>query len=269
MCLIAIAYKVHPRYPLIVAANRDEFKERPTERAHFWKGAPDILAGRDLRAGGTWLGITRKGRFAAITNYRDMRRTQPEGPSRGALVREALEHAINPQATGAYAGFNLLYGTVDALRYHNNIDGRDEAITPGVHGLSNAFMDTPWPKVVSAKQRMEALLALPGNELAKGLFTLLSDDAKAPDEQLPDTGLPLELERSASSIFIQSEGYGTRCSTVLLVDRTGHVYFEEREVPEVKAVVERFEMGPVGNGKPSTQGPLRAGGTVWRDPSGT
>ncbi len=240
MCLIAIAYKAHPHYPLIVAANRDEFRQRPTERAHFWPDAPEILAGRDLRAGGTWLGITRKGRFAAITNYRDMRRTQPDGPSRGALVRDALEHDIDPGTTGEYAGFNLLYGTVDSLRYHNNIDGRDEAVTPGIHGLSNAFLDTPWPKVVSAKQRMEALPDLPENELMKGLFDLLADDAKAPDDLLPDTGLPLELERSVSSIFIQSEGYGTRCSTVLLVDHVGNVYFEEREVPSGDPVVERF-----------------------------
>lgn len=243
MCLIAIAYQIHPRYPLIVAANRDEFKQRPTERAHFWDDAPEFLAGRDLRAGGTWLGVTRTGRFAAITNYRDMRRSQTEGPSRGALVREALEHDIDPKATAAFAGFNLLYGPVDSLRYHNNIDDRDEAITPGIHGLSNAFLDTPWPKVVSAKQRMKGLLDLPESELVKGLFTLLADDAKAPDALLPDTGLPLEMERSASSIFIRSEGYGTRCSTVVLVDRTGQVYFEEREVPEGKAVVERFLTG--------------------------
>ena len=242
MCLIALAYQAHRQYPLIVAANRDEFKERPAERAHFWADAPDVLAGRDLRAGGTGLGISRQGRFAAITDYRDMRRMQPKGPSRGALVREALEQGIAVNRTTAYAGFNLIYGPADKLRYHNNIDGRDEAITPGIHGLSNAFMDTPWPKVVSAKQRLEGLLDRTESELVDGLFALLADDGQAPDDLLPDTGLPLELERSASSIFIQGEGYGTRCSTVVLVDRTGNVYFKERAVPGGSAVVERFEM---------------------------
>lgn len=240
MCLIALAYRTHPRWPLIVAANRDEFKDRPTERAHFWPDAPEVFAGRDLRAGGTWMGITRRGRFAAITNYRDLRIDFPAGPSRGLLVREALEHGIDIRNTKAYAGFNLLYGTMDNLRYHNNIEGRDEAVTPGIHGLSNAFLDTPWPKVVRAKQRLEALLDLPESDLVKGLFALLADDAKAPDDLLPDTGLPLGSERAASSIFIAGEGYGTRCSTVVLVDKLGNVYIEERGVEDGIAVVERF-----------------------------
>lgn len=239
MCLIALAYKVHPEFPLIVAANRDEFRERPSERARFWEDAPEILAGRDLRAGGTWLGISRRGRFAAITNHRDMRRPQVEGPSRGGLVREALEGEPAP-LQGSYAGFNLLYGTPWSLRCRNNINGRDETIPPGIHGLSNALLNTPWPKVTTAKQRMGAMQRLPAEELVHGLFTLLADDAKAPDDQLPDTGLPLDLERAASPIFIRSEGYGTRCSTVVLVDREGTVYFEERGVPDGKPVVERF-----------------------------
>jgi uncharacterized protein with NRDE domain len=218
MCLIALAYKIHPRFPLIVAANRDEFLERPTESAHFWKDAPDILAGRDERAGGTWMGITRKGRFAAITNYRDLRMKTTAGPSRGLLVREALEHGIDPGTTKTYAGFNLIYGTVDGLRYHNNIEGTDEALQPGIHGLSNHFLDTPWPKVVKAKQELEHALSL------------------------PDTGLPLEMERAASSIFIRSAGYGTRCSTVVLMDAEGKVQFEERTWPHGKKVTEHLSL---------------------------
>ncbi len=243
MCLIALAYKVHPKFPLIVAANRDEFLERPTEPAHFWKDAPDILAGRDQRAGGTWMGITRTGRFAVITNYRDMRRNFPAGPSRGLLVREALELGIDPKSTKTYAGFNLIYGSVNELRYQNNIEGVDEALQPGIHGLSNHFLDTPWPKVVKAKQELKKLLDLQDEEPSEALFNLLADYAIAPDASLPDTGLPLEMERVASSIFIRSAGYGTRCSTVILVDKDGRVYFEERTWPNDERVVERFQTG--------------------------
>ena len=261
MCLIAIAYQVHPRFTLILAANRDEFLDRPTEPAHFWKDAPNMLAGRDERAGGTWLGITRTGRIAAITNYRDMRRSFPPGPSRGLLIREALEQGIDTSATQAYAGFNLIHGTFTDLRYHNNIEGTDAPLTRGIHGLSNHFLDTPWPKVEKAKRELRKLLEASGRtsvnarassvrdtsdartnaEFAGSLFSLLADDAVAPDDLLPDTGLPLEAERAASSIFIRTPGYGTRCSTVVLVDTNGNVYFEERSVPEGR-VVEEFRV---------------------------
>lgn len=242
MCLIALAYKVHPRFPLIMAANRDEFLDRPAEPAHFWTDAPDILAGRDERAGGTWMGITRTGRFAAITNYREMRMSFPPGPSRGLLVREALEHGIDPGTTKAYAGFNLIFGSVGNLHYHNNIEGTYAALTPGIHGLSNHFLDTPWPKVVKAKGELGKLLERPEEELPEALFRLLSDDATAPDEMLPDTGLPLEMERAASSIFIRTPGYGTRCGTVVLVATDGKVYFEERSAEGAAPVVQRFQL---------------------------
>jgi uncharacterized protein with NRDE domain len=239
VCLIALAYQVHPRFPFIIAANRDEFMDRPARPAQFWSDAPHLFAGRDLRAGGTWLGITRTGRFAAITNYRDLRRSPVLGPSRGQLVRAALDGAFDPSATGAYEGFNLLCGPLGALRYHNNIQPTDEALSPGIHGLSNHFLDTPWPKVQRAKAEMQRLVNGPDAELIPGLFTLLSDDAIAQDGQLPDTGLPLPLERAASSIFIRSTGYGTRCSTVVLVDRDGRVRFEERTTGGGK-VMEEF-----------------------------
>ena len=247
MCLIAIAYQVDPRFPLILAANRDEFLDRPAEPAHFWKDAPDILAGRDERGGGTWLGVTRTGRIAAITNYRDMRMNFPPGPSRGLLVREALEEGVDTSATQVYAGFNLIHGTCTDLRYHNNIEGTAIALQPGIHGLSNHFLDTPWPKVEKAKHELEKLVEISGRtsvdaranaELAGSLFSLLADDSIAPDDALPDTGLPLEVERAVSSIFIRTPDYGTRCSTVILVDTKGNVYFEERSVPEGRVVKE-------------------------------
>ena len=177
MCLIVLAYKAHPRFPLIVAANRDEFLDRPTLPAHFWSDAPDILAGRDERAGGTWLGITRSGRFAALTNYRDLRLPLVKGPSRGGLVRAGLDGSLDPTATGGYEGFNLLYGAVDALRYHTNVNGTDQPLEPGIRGLSNHLLDTPWPKVKRAKA---------------GLTRLLRDDRDAMARD--DAGAPLDLE---------------------------------------------------------------------------
>ncbi|MCB0790829.1 MAG: NRDE family protein [Flavobacteriales bacterium] len=243
MCLIALAYKAHPRYPFIFAANRDEFLDRPAAPAHFWEDAPDILAGCDLQAGGTWMGITRAGRFAAITNFRDLRRSQrTDGPSRGLLVRDALEHAIDPRATQVYNGFNLIHGPLDALRYHNNIEPADIPLSPGIHSLSNHFLDTPWPKVEHATAAMERLLQGPDEQLVPGLFALLRDDVPASDERLPDTGLPRDLERVVSSIFIDSPGYGTRCSTVVLMDIDGRVWFEERTWPEGSVVMEKMSI---------------------------
>lgn len=246
MCLIALAYRVHPRYPLVFAANRDEFLERPTAPAGFWSDAPHLLAGRDLRAGGTWLGLTRNGRFAALTNYRDLHRRQEQGPSRGLLVRQALEHGIDPAMTDAYEGFNLLYGPIAALRYHNNVQPADHALTPGIHGLSNHFLDTPWPKVERAKADLRSVIALEEDALVTALFVLLANDAPAADDRLPDTGLPLDMERAVSSIFIRTPNYGTRCSTVVLVDGEGQVFFEERTWPAGTRVVEAFRVE--GNG---------------------
>ncbi len=242
MCLIAIAYKAHPRFGLILAANRDEFMDRPARAAHFWNDAPHILAGRDLRAGGTWLGVTREGRFAAITNFRDLRRKSVRGPSRGQLVREALDGDIDPCSTGVYEGFNLLYGPMHALRYHNNIQPVDEELQPGVHALSNHFLNTPWPKVGRARAGMDRLLAGSDGRLVDGLFALLADDVVAPDDQLPDTGLPLHLERAASPIFIRSKGYGTRCSTVITVSDDGVVRSEERVFPVGTTTVQELRI---------------------------
>ncbi|MEO8588567.1 MAG: NRDE family protein [Flavobacteriales bacterium] len=227
MCLIVLAYKVHPRYPLIVAANRDEFLERPTLPAAFWPDAPHILAGRDLKAGGTWLGFTKAGRFAALTNYRDLRRPPVNGPSRGALVRQVLEGDPTTIEGDHFDGFNLLYGAIGKLRYYNNIEGSGGPLAPGVHGISNHLLDTPWPKVVKARDRFAEVIKSDVPSVGD-LFGLLNDPRRAPDEALPDTGLDLDRERALSSVFISTKGYGTRCSTVLMVDSKGRVLFEER-----------------------------------------
>jgi uncharacterized protein with NRDE domain len=237
VCLITFAYKVHPRFPLIVAANRDEFRDRPAAPAAWWSDGSGILAGRDLRAGGTWLGMTQQGRFAALTNHRDLSRPLLGGPSRGALVRNALMGSFSTDGTAAFDGFNLLYGTVGALRYHNNIDASDTLLNPGLHGLSNALLNTPWPKVERAKAALEKALHLPDEDLVSALFALLRDDEPAPVEDLPTTGLRLDMERAVSSIFIDTPGYGTRCSTVLLVNGLGRAHFEERSWPSGTSVV--------------------------------
>lgn len=238
MCLIAVAYGVHPHYPLIVAANRDEFLDREADAAHFWPDEPRILAGRDRRALGTWMGITTQGRFAALTNYRDLRRAPVNGPSRGLLVRDALRSEPAPDAEPR-DGYNLLHGPVHALRYRSNVSGADEPLGQGFHGLSNAFLDTPWPKVQRAVAGLERIAGQPDPDV-EALFALLADDVPARDEELPDTGLDLERERALSSIRIDLPGYGTRCSTVLLVDRDGLVRFEERTLRTGQVVRERF-----------------------------
>lgn len=228
MCLIVFAVRAHPRFPLIVAANRDEFLTRPTAPASFWSDSPDILAGRDLTAGGTWLGITRQGRFAALTNYRDLRRPRPQvAPSRGALVVQALTGGSDPEGTERYDGFNLLFGTADDLRYHNNITGALAHVEGGIHGLSNHLLDTPWPKVLSTERAFTEAIDTAAPDV-DALFGVLTDRQVAADEQLPDTGLDIVRERALSAPFIVTEGYGTRCSTVIMVGYDGSVHFEER-----------------------------------------
>jgi uncharacterized protein with NRDE domain len=235
MCLILLAFGIHPDYSLIVAANRDEFYDRPTVRAGFWKDAPRVLAGRDLKAGGTWLGIDRGGRFAAVTNHRQGQREPGAPRSRGHLVSEYLTGPVDGQAHMArverdaelYNGFNLIAGDVGALFYFSNRDGGVRALKPGVYGLSNHLLDSPWPKVTAGKSGLSALLT-GGSELLPSLFGLLADRRQAPDAVLPRTGMSPEWERLLSSAFIASEAYGTRSSTVVLVGRDSRVQFEER-----------------------------------------
>ncbi len=233
MCLILIAWRAHPHYPLVLAANRDEFHARPAASAAWWDRQPGMLAGRDLSAGGTWLGITADGRFAALTNYRDPSRTLVDAPSRGALVPATLAAAIPAaerlrqlqQTAGAYNGFNLIFGDREQLAVFESVSGKGHLLGPGVYGLSNHLLDTPWPKVRNAKSALAAALArLPAEE---ALLQLLRDGRQADDEQLPRTGVSLEWERLLSSAFIRAPDYGTRCSTIVLLDAGGRVRFVE------------------------------------------
>lgn len=235
MCLILFAYKAHPSYSLILAANRDEFYQRPSAVADFWEDAPLVLAGRDLQEGGTWLGIDRAGRFAAITNYRDPASLKNNAPSRGVLVRSYLCGNQSPDAylekisrqAQLYNGFNLIAGDRHELYAYSN-RGAKQKLKPGIYGLSNHLLNTPWPKVTRGKKMLTAALAVKGAELESALFALLLDRKIPADDKLPDTGIGLEWERLLSSIFIASPVYGTRSSTILLIGKNGRVRFAEK-----------------------------------------
>ena len=233
MCLVLLAWRVHADYPLVLAANRDEFHTRAAAPASWWDAPVGILAGRDLSAGGTWLGISRAARFAVLTNYRDPARVDHAAPSRGGLVPQMLERDEPLEATlarltrtsAAYNDYNLLFGDAERLGIYESVPAAGRELQPGVYGLSNHLLDTPWPKVTAAKSQLAtALERLPEDA---PLLELLRDDRPAADHQLPRTGLSLEWERLLSSAFIRAPGYGTRCSTIVLMDRGGQVRFEE------------------------------------------
>jgi uncharacterized protein with NRDE domain len=236
MCLILFAWRSHPRYPLVVAANRDEFHARPTAAAEFWPAEPGLLAGRDLQAGGTWLGVTRSGRFAAITNYREP--LAPEVPlerSRGELVRDFLAGGDSPaaharsvlDAGSAYRGFSLLLGTPQALLHVSNRQDAAGEVSAGCHGLSNHLLDTEWPKVQTGRARLQDLLR-EESVAAEALLELLADRATAPGEMPAVAGGDEYRRHLMNHSFIVSPAYGTRSSTVLLVERDGGMEFVER-----------------------------------------
>jgi uncharacterized protein with NRDE domain len=235
MCLILFAWKMHKNFPLVLAANRDELYERPSAPAAFWEDAPDLLAGRDLREGGTWLGITRKRRMAALTNYRDPASLKSGAPSRGRLVSDYLRGNEIPEAylrriapnADLFNGFNLLVGDPNDLFCFSN-RGVQERLNPGIYGLSNRLLDTPWPKVERGKTALMALLKGKKGPSPDKLFKLLADRTRPPDDLLPHTGVGLAWERVLSPLFIESPVYGTRSSTALLIDRRGGVTFAER-----------------------------------------
>lgn len=238
MCLILFAYRSHADYPLVLAANRDEFYERPTAAAEFWEEAPHLLAGRDLLKGGTWLGITKSGRFAALANYRHLNALQGGAPSRGKLVRdfllsdeETLEHLkkIEKEAP-LYNPFTLLAGDRSDLFCLSNRGEKIQRLSPGLYGLSNHLLDTPWPKVVKGKERLQQILSDKRPSIEK-ILELLSDDSPAPDWALPDTGVGQEWERALSPIFVATPSYGTRSSTILLIDNEENVTFIEKGIP--------------------------------------
>ncbi len=239
MCLIAFAWRSHPRYRLVVAANRDEYFGRPAAPAGFWDDHRNVLAGRDLEAGGTWLGITLNGRFAALTNYRNPADKKTGAPSRGALVadfltgRTSAEEYVRLVEKGGvdYNGFSLLVGDVGSMFFFSNRGDRATRVAPGVHGLSNHLLDTPWPKVEKAKARFAALLD--GAFDSERAFGLLNDTERASGGELPSTGVSLELEERLSAIRILAVGdYGTRCSTALCFGQDGRIEFHERSYSE-------------------------------------
>lgn len=239
MCLIALAWRAQPAFRLIVVANRDEYFGRSSAPAAFWDDHRGVLAGRDLEAGGTWLGITLGGRFAALTNYRNPADRRIGVPSRGALVSDFLAGTTGPSdyAKGVarsainYNGFSLLVGDSASLWFVSNRGGAPVKVAPGVHGLSNHLLDTPWPKVERAKARLTKQLGRPFDSAAA--FEILDDTARAPSADLPSTGVSLELEERLSAIrILASGGYGTRCSTAVAFSNDGRVEFHERSYRE-------------------------------------
>jgi uncharacterized protein with NRDE domain len=235
MCLILFSYRTHPSFELILAANRDEYYERASAPPAFWADSPCLLAGRDLVAGGTWLGITKTGRVAAITNFRDPASMKKHAPSRGRLVADYLagdrppwEYLLQVQEEAStYNGFNLLLGDRKEIFWYSNRDARIRTVAPGLYGISNRLLDTPWPKVVRGKELISPILAqeVPSTD---DLFRVLHDREIPGDDMLPVTGVGPEWERILSPIFISSPSYGTRSSTLILIGKNGRVTFLDR-----------------------------------------
>lgn len=237
MCLIVFAWHADPRYRLVLAANRDEMFERPSAAADYWHDEPNVLGGRDLEQGGSWLALDRNGRWAAVTNFRDGGGKPHAAQSRGALVSEYVASASHPAAyiqtlgprRDRYSGFNLLVADQETLFYVSNRGpGAKSIVDRGIHGLSNHLLDTPWPKVQRARRCLEALLAGSETALVDGLFDLLLDRRQAQEHELPTTGVSPDWERALSSVFISAGNYGTRASTVMLIGTDGSVQLEER-----------------------------------------
>jgi uncharacterized protein with NRDE domain len=238
VCLIAFAWRAHRDYRLVVAANRDEWFRRPSAPAGFWDDHRGLLAGRDLEAGGTWLGITLQGKFAAITNYRNPSDRRADAPTRGRLVSDYLAGTEPPRdymaglarKASQYNGFSMLAGNLESLHFLSNRGGKATAVRPGLHGLSNHLLDTPWPKVEKGKAKLAAALA--GSLDAEALLAAL-DDTEPAQGSLPDTGVGPEMEERLSAIrILPAGGYGTRCSTVLAFGENGRVEFYERSYRE-------------------------------------
>ncbi|WP_462421528.1 NRDE family protein [Salinicoccus sp. Marseille-QA3877] len=240
MCLINFQLNNHNKYKLVMAANRDEEYSRPTEAAHYWKDYPHILGGRDLRGMGTWLGITKTGRISALTNIRNTKELlSTHQKSRGHLVSNYLignqdpaEYLNEVSDEGMdYAGFNLLVGNQGEIFYLNNYDNEVSRVDDGLHGLSNHHLNTPWPKVIKGKTGLEKIMDSEDSDI-EDLFRLLRDDDTAENKDLPDTGLSKEIEKNLSPLFINMDKYGTRCSTVILIDQDDNATFVERTYSE-------------------------------------
>ncbi len=248
MCLIVFAKNYHPEYKLIFAANRDEFYERPALPVHFWNDEP-ILAGKDLKAEGTWCGITKHGRFAAITNYRNLKSIKKNAVSRGKIVTDFLTGTSSPKfyskgladSANQYNGYSLIFGNKSNLYFFSNQTKKLAEIENGIHGLSNHLLDTPWFNVERGKDFMKKAIEKNDN-LVDDLFAMLSDNTISPNDELPETGLDKETERKISSIFVELPEYGTRSSTVLLIDKNDKVSFIEKALNANKEwITNKFE----------------------------
>lgn len=227
MCLVLLAWRQSDEYPLVLAANRDEFHARPTATARRWNDAPQVVGGRDLQGGGTWLGVTDSGRFAVVTNVRDRpmavgirsRGELTAGFLRGVLSAADYVDTLATQPADTYGGYNLIVGDGCEVWYHNNRGGEARQLAPGIYGLSNRFLDTPWPKLTSSRERFAAEIRhLPD---PAPVLALLADREIIPDASLPDTGVPLAWERLLSAVFVLSPEYGTRASTLLTLTGDG------------------------------------------------
>ncbi len=235
MCLLLFALDAHPRHRLVVAANRDEAYDRPTTALHWWDDSPDVLAGRDLRAGGTWMGVTRDGRWAALTNVRDPQSPRPSDRSRGSLVADFLTGPAPADAyaaqvfdeRGVYDGFNLIVADAASVWVVSTRADQPVTLGPGVYGLSNDRLDTPWPKVERGRRLLRTALAADTVETAP-LLDLLDDRHQPPEDALPDTGVGVDWERRLAPMFIASESYGTRVSTAIVQDREGSIRVAEQ-----------------------------------------
>ncbi len=246
MCLLLFSFKKDPDYPVILAANRDEFFERPTEAAAFWEDCPSILAGRDLRKGGTWMGVSKGGRIAAVTNYREPSQNKPDAISRGSLVSDYLKGNDSAEdyvqkvmlQSHAYDEFNLLVGDKQSLLFFCSVEDNYQILKPGLYGISNGKLDSPWPKVEKGKVALEKVIQESEKPEPEKLFELLADKTLAADNELPSTGVSLEWERRLSPLFVNFDGYGTRSSTVLLIDKQGEVFFYERSFDKAGRVID-------------------------------
>ncbi|HTS52648.1 MAG TPA: NRDE family protein [Burkholderiales bacterium] len=236
MCLILLAWRVRTEYPLVLAANRDEFFARPTLPAAPWEESPAVIGGRDLEKGGSWLAVSASGRLAAVTNFRDGRVRKTGARSRGLLVSDFVLSDLEPRlflerlraSRDVYDGFNLLVAANGELLHYANVSDEITPLEAGIHGLSNHLLDTAWPKVERGKAALRRLMGGPSEALASGLFAALADTQRPPDEELPLTGVPLEWERELARAFIRAPGYGTRASAVVLMGHSGKLTFIER-----------------------------------------
>ncbi|MFT5520381.1 MAG: hypothetical protein ACI9IA_000973 [Enterobacterales bacterium] len=241
MCILFLAINQHPDYPMIICANRDEFHQRPTQSAHYWQDKEGILAGRDLQAGGSWLGINRRGQFAAITNIRTGGKVLENKKSRGELVTFVLEentsgeehNKINEswlkEQGDSYSPFNLIYGNLEQLYCYNSVSGEQIKLSTGFHSISNGAMDEIWPKMAKGEQQLEQVVKSATGINEAALLSILNNQTRPVESELPNTGIPVEWEQLLSSIFICSENYGTRSSSIVLLGVDSSINFTEVE----------------------------------------